>query len=104
MSILRCDVCGTELQSNLNETGILGRDGKTAVLCTLHHSAIKKISKQARLNWRALSHATIRLNRERPKFEDPDEKWIAWEPLDRLVELYFEVVKEMPEDWPLEEK
>lgn len=99
-SALRCDVCGSRLEVNLNESNLVGRYGPVATLCTLHHAAGRRVAVEGKFNWRAMNLATLRLNKERPQEDDPDEKWVNWEPLDRLVELYQQIVAEEPQDWP----
>ncbi|MBI2565461.1 MAG: hypothetical protein HYV63_00330 [Candidatus Schekmanbacteria bacterium] len=101
MSRLQCDVCGQDMAVNLNEAGIAGRYGRSAVLCSLHHEAAREVLADAgTVSWRAMASATLDLNEERPSIRDSDEKWIAWNPLKRLIELYREEVARRPEDWP----
>ena len=100
MSILRCDVCGMDMEENLNETRIPGEQGQVATLCSLHHSALRRIVESGRkVNWPAMSLATVRLNREMPTTADDDEAWRRWSPLDRLGEIYEELALVTPDDW-----
>jgi hypothetical protein len=102
MSILRCDVCGTDLTENLNESGIPGEQGQLATLCSLHHSALRRVvGAGEKVNWPAMTLATARLNRERPATIDDDAAWSRWEPLDRLAQLYEELAPVTPDDWSL---
>ena len=104
MSILRCEICGTDLTENLNETGIPGETGEMATLCSLHHSALRRVVSSGRkVNWPAMTRATVRLNRERPASIDDDTAWSRWQPLDRLVQLYEELDPVTPDDWSLPE-
>ncbi|MBM4319895.1 MAG: hypothetical protein FJ125_08025 [Deltaproteobacteria bacterium] len=97
---LHCDLCGSEIEQNYNESGIVGRYGPVAVLCTLHYHAARQVAVDGVFNWQAMCNADIQLNRERPSLLREPEKWSDWDPLGRLVELYQEAVLKFPEDWP----
>ncbi|MCG3190968.1 MAG: hypothetical protein DIJKHBIC_00192 [Thermoanaerobaculia bacterium] len=103
MSFMRCDVCGSELDGNCNETGIRGEEKHEAILCTLHHVVLRGVVQSGRsVNWPAISLATLRLNQECPTAEDDDEVWMRWSPVDRLAELYEELAPVTPDDWSIE--
>jgi len=86
----QCFVCGDVLRQNLNDSGFAQPDGKLMTLCGLHHEAAKLLTADSDLDWLVMSHATVRLNLERPSLIREPEKYSQWDPLGRLVELYRE--------------
>ncbi len=70
-----------------------------ANLSSLHHSALRRPAEAGRkVNWPAMSLATLKLNEERPTAADDDETWMRWSPLDRLGRLYEELAPVTPDD------
>ena len=98
---LTCDVCNDFLLDNLNTSGIVGRYGTVATLCTLHHAvAAMIIARHGEVNWRAMAWATVQLAQIRPNaFKEPD-RWAEFMPVDRLDELYEAEIRRDPSDWP----
>ena len=37
-----------------------------------------------------MSHANVKLSSERPNRKKEHKRWLKWNPLERLVELYYE--------------
>jgi hypothetical protein len=98
---LTCDVCNDFLLDNLNASGIIGRYGTVATLCTLHHAvAADVMARHGKVNWRALAWATIRLSQIRPNALKEPDRWAEFMPVDRLNEIYEDEIVQDPSDWP----
>ncbi|MDY0060657.1 MAG: hypothetical protein RBU45_12675 [Myxococcota bacterium] len=96
-----CEVCGSYLEENYNETGLIGRYGRVAELCTLHHpAAAEMLRRHGGVNWRAMNRATSLMNQERPNAIREPERWADFLPYERLLELYEEEIARDPSDWP----
>ena len=101
MAYITCEVCGNHIDHNYNTTGVVGRYNSTALLCGWHHEVVTAvIAQHGTVNWRALGKATSLVAEEKPNVLTEPKRWLNYDSVVRLKELYDEEIARDPEDWP----
>ena len=101
MAYITCEVCGTYIDHNYNTTKIIGRYNSMALLCEWHHAVVSAlIARHGTVNWRALGRATSQVQEEKPNVLTEPERWLEYDSVARLKELYEEEIVRDPTDWP----
>lgn len=90
----QCDICGRILDDDINEEGLKDYFEEKMTLCQLHYETIKRVAPDGKYNFIAMLHATLKLNKLRPSLKNEPEKWIDWDPLNKLIEIYNEKIKD----------